>query len=638
MNIQINELESKIKQYAQSYYTGESEVPDEVFDSLIDNLKRINPNSEILTKPGWGYEPDGDKVSHLYNLTIGSLPKVKSVDNISTDKFLPSNCRVSAKLDGISVVSYYKDGRRFLSLTRGNGKEGKVVTDKIDIISPQTKELPQKFTGAIRGEVLFSNKNWELLKKNYEDKVTNPRNVAAGIMNRDYIDAHTEYLSYVVYKVIVSEEKVFTSNTNTNNTDMFRHMDSILLYNNFDRVPEFTISRGQWYESDLIDCYSRFCLEYPCDGLVITDKKIKSNNNYELEYNEFAYKFKSESEEVEVIDVDWNATRTGRIIPRIWIEPIQLSGVTVQKCTGHNAAFIRDNKINKGTIIEITRSNEVIPYCLGVVSNYNNEGLLPTTCPNCSAELVWKGEDLFCENENEDQMIYRFISTVGNIDGAGSSLYNKIIKLYGLTEFNDLLNFLDNLNSDNRRNLDIQINNEIGGEVTKEKCHKILDTISYNVNPVVFLVGCNVNGLSWKTADNLIKSYPEYVNDIILNTVDYDKISTIDGFGYTTIEVLKNFEYRISELAKRLNFNTKDDKTDNIGTKFLVAITGSLSMKRSQYIKMLESKGFEISSNFKKIKYLITNNPESNSSKIRKAIDNNVEIISEKEFENNFLK
>lgn len=360
-------LENRIRKYAQSYYTGNSEISDEEFDNLIDELKEINPESEILKTPGWGYELQGSKVKHLYNMTIGSLPKVKRVEDID-DKYEPVQCRASAKLDGISVVSYYKDGKRFLSLTRGNGKEGKVVTDKIDIISPQTKILQNRnFTGAVRGEVLFSNKNWDKLKDKY-DEVSNPRNIAAGIMNRDYIDEDTMYLSYVVYKVIAdnSNPKFIQGDAYS-----FRDMEGLLLYNNFDIVPSiYTVEYNFWNENVLKEYYDRFRLEYPCDGLVITKRNIKVSENNEIVYDEFAFKFEAESKEVIVKNIDWNATRTGRIIPRVWFDPVQLSGAYVQKCTGHNAAFIRDNKIKEGTVIVIERSGEVIP---NIVKVYDNE-------------------------------------------------------------------------------------------------------------------------------------------------------------------------------------------------------------------------------------------------------------------------
>lgn len=626
------ELESLIKSYAKTYYSDYSTVSDDYFDELVEELRRVDPNSKILVTPGWGYEPEGKKEKHLYGEITG-LPKIKKIEDIP-EGYRPYHCRVSIKLDGLSAVSYYKNGKRFLSLTRGNGVEGKVVTDKIDMISPETKELPNNFTGAVRGELVISQTTWDIIKDHYKDNPSaNQRNVASGIINRDYINEETKYVDYVVYKVIADPEGVI---------DSFRSMESFLLYNNFKTVPEvYSTSRNEFSQSIFEEYYERFKQIYPCDGVVVTDYNIFHEESGEIKYKEFAYKFKSDSEEVVVTDVTWSAGRTGRIVPRVWFNPVNLSGVQVQKCTGHNAAFIRDNQINKGTVIEVTRSGEVIPYIVKIVDNSNNEGLLPSTCPNCGVELTWKGDDLVCENENEDQLIYRFVSTAGSIDGAGWSLYNKILEIFEIKTFKDLVCFISDATkdyTDTRGEMTKNIiYNSISGKVTQQKCIKVVEKIIKGIYPSTFLVACNINGISWNTAECLVKSYPKYFKDLRQGCVDYDKLYSINGFGYATVQALKRFESRLRELARVCAITQVEEKRE-VSHQFSVAITGSLSMKRSEFDALLQSKGITQSSNFKEVKYLITNNPESTSSKMQKAINNGVEIISEEEFTKIFLK
>lgn len=624
------ELESLIKSYAKTYYSDYSTVSDDYFDELVEELREVDPNSKILVTPGWGYEPEGKKEKHLYG-EISGLPKIKKIEDIP-EGYLPYRCRVSIKLDGLSAVSYYKNGKRFLSLTRGNGVEGKVITDKIDMISPETKELPNNFTGAVRGELVISQATWNKIKDQYKDNPSaNQRNVASGIINRDYVNEETKYVDYVVYKVVADPE---------NTIDSFRSMEGFLLYNNFKLVPEvYSTSRGMFTQRIFEEYYERFKQIYPCDGVVVTDYDICHEESGEIKYKEFAYKFKSDSEEVVVTDVTWSAGRTGRIVPRIWFTPVTLSGVQVQKCTGHNAAFIRDNQINKGTVIEVTRSGEVIPYMTKVVSNPNDKGLLPSTCPNCKAELTWKGDDLICENENEDQLVYRFISTAGSIDGAGWSLYSKVLETFDIKTFKDLVCFISDATKDYEvtqgemvKNI---IYNSISGKVTQQKCIKVVEKIIKGIYPSTFLVACNINGVSWNTAESLFKHYPEYFYDLYQEKVDYDKLYSINGFGYTTVQTLRRFEERLRDLVRVCTI-LEEKKT--VEYQFSVAITGSLSMKRSDFDALLQSKGITQSSNFKEIKYLITNNPDSTSSKMQKAVSNGVEIISEEEFTKIFLK
>lgn len=627
------DLENLIKKYAQSYYSGISEVSDEYFDELVEELKTFYPESEVLNKTGWGFEPDGEKKSsHLYGMTVLGLRKVKSIESIPSG-FFPYNTRFSAKLDGLSVVSYYKNGERYLSLTRGNGKVGKIVTDKIDIISPETKKISQDFTGAVRGEVLFSSKNWNLVKEKYliDNPSANPRNIASGILNRDYINEETELLSYVVYKIVAQESEIKDQGR------FFSDMEAFLIYNNFTFVPSFIRDDEDHFDLQrLKSLYDTFCDTYPCDGIVLTRRdNVRYSSSGEVTYDEVAYKFESESAEVVVTDVDWNATRTGRVVPRIWFDPVNLSGAMIKKCTGHNAAFIRDNKINKGTVIEITRSNEVIPYMKKVISNKNSEGLIPETCPNCGAELRWKGEDLVCDNENESQLIYRFISVVGETDGAGWSLYSKFIDLFNLNSYEDLIKFLLRVVND-KESLTNTVCESIKGSSTQNKCLNIINKISSEVDPVTVLVACNISGISWTTSGKLVDEYPSYFEDLLLNKVNYDTIWSIKGVGGSVVKTLQFFEARIRGIASKLRI--KDHAKESSELNFYVAITGALSVKRSEFDRILSEKGIQQSSNFKEVKYLITNNPDSTSSKMKKAKDHGVEIISEEDFTNLYLQ
>lgn len=628
----IEELEELIKKYAQAYYSGNSEVEDDYFDSLVDELRVLSPDSEVLNKTGWGFEPQGRKVNHLYDLTIGSLSKIKSVENIPS-KFIPDFTRLSAKLDGLSVVSYYNKGRRTLSLTRGNGKQGLDVTDKINMISPETEVLGYEFTGAVRGEVLMSISQWNKVKSDRfeNDPSANPRNFSAGVLNRKELSTDLKLLDYVVYKVVADPLKVFKSGFSEEFD--FKKMNDFLRQE-FKIVPYRTSSvLSTSFMKDLFDDFNK---TYPCDGIVLTRMDRISYEGSVVDFQEVAYKFESESTEVVVTDVDWNVTRTGRVVPRIWFDPVELSGALVRKCTGFNAEFIKDNKINRGTVIRVTRSGEVIPHILEIISNPCEVGLLPKTCPNCGASLVWKGVDLCCENENEESLIYQFITKTGAIEGAGWSLYSRLIETLSLKTFEDLVNFLKDL-CDDPTKFDQLIYDKISGTVTQNKCISILRIIHNGTDPETFLVACNINGISWKSASNLTQSYPEFLIDVINQKVNYDKLWSINGFGSSLVEAIKSSESKIRKLAESVRLRTPEIKED-VSTKFKVAITGALSMKRSDFDRLLSQYGYEQSSNFKEIKYLITNNPESTSSKMKKAKDYGVEIVSEKEFSEKYFK
>ena len=192
------DLENKIRHYASLYYAGNPEISDDEFDDLVDQLREIDPNSYVLTTVGWGsgVETNGKKTDHKYQL-IGSLNKIKNVDDIPNYRFPV----VSAKLDGLSAVLYYKNGKLEKAVTRGNGTQGIDITEKVVRILDGKTTIEPKLTCAIRGELVISVDDWNSMIE-VDSSLKNPRNTAAGIINRNDITDDIDYVSLVVYNVI----------------------------------------------------------------------------------------------------------------------------------------------------------------------------------------------------------------------------------------------------------------------------------------------------------------------------------------------------------------------------------------------------------------------------------------------------
>lgn len=637
---EILNLESQIKEYAEAYYSGDALVSDEEFDALVERLKEISPESEVLKTPGWGYEPaENKKVPHRYGLFVGSLPKIK--EGTALPSQWSTSLRVSAKLDGISVVSYYEKGHRVLSLTRGNGSQGLDVTKKINIISPETETLSKTFTGAVRGEVLCDVDTWKSLKETrFKDNPSaNSRNFTAGVMNRNEESDDLKNLKYVVYKIIADPERVLSSRIDSRYVDMDKMSDTL---KEFTFVPcRYINTSSEKTPETLKNLFEEFCKVYPCDGLVLTSMSVTYDKDT-VQYEEIAYKFGSESKEVTVTKVTWTPSRTGRIVPRVWFDPVELSGAVVQKCTGFNAAFIKNNHIAKGAKILVCRSGEVIPHILKVITPSTEVKLLPTVCPSCGEDLYWKGEDLVCVNETGRQLPYRFLSVAGEIPGAGYSTYNLILDTFEVTDQTSLMNFLSLIKKywdteEKEQRIVSRIYDNVSGEATRDLCIKILDKIYQGIDSRTFLVACNIKGLSWEVSKNLMTNYPEFLKDATKTFINEDRLRKIPGVGSSMVATLRLYRRRICDLY--LSTNVVDYEPLSVPSGgFSVAITGSLSIKRSEFDALLQSKGISQSSNFKEIKYLITNNPDTTSSKMRKAKENNVEIISESKFFEKFLK
>lgn len=341
--MEVKELEEKIKYYAENYYQGNSLIPDETFDSLVDTLRKIKPDSPILTT-GWGFEVHGNKIKHKYT-HIGSLDKCKTYKEIPDMFKVNQMIYVSPKLDGLSAVAYYKNGKLIKGITRGNGEYGKDITNKlIKILGNEIQD--KSFTGGVRGELIISNSNWELLKQKYNDSdMIAPRNFAAGIINRDEIEEDIQYIDMVVYKVVGDESNKLRN----------RHQVLEWLSQNFKHhIPELCIYITQDWDSNIaVNIFNLFKQNgYNLDGLVLTLDNIQYTNNNGILYTEVAYKFAAETVNTIVRDIKWTLSRLQRYVPVVEIEPVELSGARIERATGNNAKMIQDLGIGIGAEIK----------------------------------------------------------------------------------------------------------------------------------------------------------------------------------------------------------------------------------------------------------------------------------------------
>ena len=352
------DLEAQISYYATKYYSGEPEISDEQFDLLVDKLRSIDPNSSVL-KTGWGFEVENDKIKHKYS-HIGSLDKTKTYADIP-DRFKQKTIFISPKLDGLSAVAYYENGRLVRGITRGNGEFGKDITNKlIRIIGSQI--FDKSFTGAVRGELIISNNNWNKLQDKYINLIS-PRNFAAGIINRKDIDDDIDMIDLVVYKVVGQENKpIFTQREDmlqwlkTN----FVHCIPIYYY------PVLNETSWETYHTQTFEDFKK--LGYSLDGLVLTNPNVvydTIHNGYI--FDEVAFKFPAESTTTTIKDIIWELSRTQRLIPVASVEPVELSGAIVEHATCNNAKWVLNMGLKPGCVVEIVRSGEVIPQILGRV-------------------------------------------------------------------------------------------------------------------------------------------------------------------------------------------------------------------------------------------------------------------------------
>ena len=627
--MEVKALEEKIKYYAENYYQGNSLIPDETFDSLVDTLRKIKPDSPILTT-GWGFEVQGNKIKHKYT-HIGSLDKCKTYKEIPDMFKVNQMIYVSPKLDGLSAVAYYKNGKLIKGITRGNGEYGKDITNKlIKILGNEIQD--KSFTGGVRGELIISNSNWELLKQKYNDSdMIAPRNFAAGIINRDEIEEDIQYIDMVVYKVVGDESNKLRN----------RHQVLEWLSQNFKHhIPELCIYITQDWDSNIaVNIFNLFKQNgYNLDGLVLTLDNIQYTNNNGILYTEVAYKFAAETVNTTVRDIKWTLSRLQRYVPVVEIEPVELSGARIERATGNNAKMIQDLGIGIGAEIKIQRSGEVIPKIVEVISPV--ESNLPTTCPVCNEALRWNGVDLVCNNKNCPNVklsdLEQWCEVIGETDGLQWTIMKQYLDMYGINSIESLYlrrGYVEtDLTSRQLSITDLKI---------KEFFKKLYED---EVSLYKLLMALNIPRLGDKTCKELSK-YPSICKKLfsyVLCTSAYTdddyrnlrcdifnivKEATTEAI-FQNINKLQNAKWILNDSFVRVKF----EQVSTLQTKY-VAVTGSLqSMKRKDFEKYIAQFGYELTSTLSKCEYLITNNPNSGSTKNKEAQKYNIPIITENEF------
>ena len=642
------ERQKLIKEASQAYYSdGSSPLTDAEFDALLEEERRENPNSPLLGV-GHGYvvnfdSTPGEKYKHKYGVA-GSLEKCHNYKELSSNLKNARKISATLKLDGLSVVLYYQNGVMYQALTRGEGGiTGIDITKKIQEISPSYTLLRDtEFTGAVRGEIVMSFEQFDRYSKLHAE-VKNPRNTTAGLINAKELSEDLEYLDVVVYTVVGIETKEIYMHDTAGEVYQYRTPFSDYatmhnwLENNFGKnhtvVMKF-LDTSDLTETKFVDVMTALRAEfygtYPADGIVLTNNDIHIIN-HEVTYDANAFKFKAESEETTVTGIEWNLSKTKYLIPTLLVNSVQLSGTTVQRCTGNNAKYLVDNGLGIGAEIELLKSGEIIPKVERVIKPAHCT--LPIVCPECSTLLIWDGVHLKCPNpECKDHIMQDLLvwcNNIAPIDGLGDTLKVKF--------FNELH---DNYIPDgNHTQFEISIegiyayNETMVPRGAQEQlfCQMLYDLKQKKVPVIAALKALNIPRLGDATAD-LLSHYKGDIDKLIEGDTPDNLAYRLGNANAESIIKHKDKFKRLKYIYKNIQF---DDGTST--EKIKVAITGSLeSMTRSQFEKILNEHGFVLGNITKDTKYLITNTPNSGSSKNAMADKLGIEKITEAEFRGRF--
>lgn len=608
--ISVDELKAKIIQANKLYREGNPIMDDLQFDSLVEQYQSQVSEDEYNTFRDSLHEVKG-KVKHPF--VMGSLDKLKIEEPDAIVKFIKSikgPLNISAKVDGISCRLQYKKGVLVSASTRGDGSFGEDISDKIKFVkhvpSALTWQLQDRDEINIRGELV-------ILKEDFASMsgFANPRNACAGIMNRkDWSKDDVANVSFIAYTILGTE---------------FRKQDqfSQLLNNGFETA---------WFENIIDDIdYSTIVddlkakaeqgFEYETDGLVICSGWYKNEAKYRPDACK-AVKINQLVATTKLIDIAWEGpSKDGFMIPVAQLEPIQLGGAMISRAALHNLDFIEEKYIKYGSEVKVLKSGDIIPKIIEVVSNDDTNDIeLPDVCPCCGFELKRDGINLRCSNKKcKDQTTYQVMHFIRKLDVESTSF--KTLQKLNIFTYDDLLAFRPDSKHKSEKKLEDELKNKVFTRSKKE----LLSALNFRgLSETLLTQIIDFYGIDTVMNEGPFAGLPKGVGEITLQKFTDDLKENIGILKKITSDV----RYSYDESAVTLKENAK--ATSN---GMSVCFTGALSMSRGTVSKMAEDAGFEVKNGVTKgLTYLVTNTPDSGSSKNKKAQQLGTKIINEAEF------
>ena len=609
------DLKNKITEANVAYRKGNPLIDDATYDSLLEEFQKQVSSEEyeaFRDSLNEGFMVTSEKKKIKHDFIAGSLDKLKYEEPASIKKFLKKNIKnalhVSAKVDGLSGIAKYVNGELVSLGTRGDGYIGECHTEKAQFIQFLPKKIDIKDTISIRGELVILKKDLS----NVEGSAA--RNIVSGLIGRkEWNSKDIKNVSFIAYTILGNS---FTKE------EQFK----ILENNNF-KVAWNTIVEKDVFEDgdeDIVEKLFTFAtqnFEYETDGLVISDTSYCNEDKYRPDA-QMAFKTNLQKFETRLIDIEWNGpSKNGVFVPIGILEPVECNGVIVSRCTLHNLNFIEAKGLKLGSRIAIIRSGDVIPKLLSVVSVDDSctDVEFPTECSCCGTILVRDGVNFRCPNKMcKDQTTFQVALFIRKFDVESANV--KTLNKFGIHTINDLLSFSPN----SKYKSEMKLANELQEKI-------------FNKSKRDLLAAMNFDGIGETIAGKIIDKFGY---DAIKSNPNVVKTVRIDGIGDSFIQkflddVEKNIEF-VEKITKDSRYNYIENATSNVVKKQIigsVCFTGALSIPRSQATKLAIDAGFEVKGGVSKgLTYLVTNTPNSGSSKNKKAQQLGTKVISEDEF------
>lgn len=641
-NERMKELVSLLNKASRAYYQEAQEIMSNYeYDRLYDELKELEDELGITLSNSptvnVGYEVVSELPKERHESPMLSLDKTKEVEELKN--FVgDQKVLMSWKMDGLTVVLTYRDGKLYKAVTRGNGEVGDVITNNAKVFKNVPVQIAYQGELILRGEAVIGYKDFEKINQEIEDvdaRYKNPRNLCSGSVRQlnNQITAKRNVMFYAF--TLVQADGVDFQNSRACQMEWLKSQG-------FTTVEYYMVTRDT-VEDEVAKFSSKISEnDFPSDGLVLTYDDIAYGRSLgrtaKFPRDSFAFKWQDEIRETVLREIEWSPSRTGLINPVAIFDPVELEGTTVSRASVHNISIMEELELGIGDRIEVYKANMIIPQ---IAENLTRSGVkdIPCKCPVCQGETkirqVGNAKALYCMNpECQAKHVKSFALFVSrdalNIEGLSEATLEKFISRGYIHTFADIFH-LDQYKEK------IQKMEGFGEKSYKKLTESIEKARTTTLPRVIYSLG--IAGIGLANAKVICRELKYDVESLL--KVSEEELNEIQGVGevlakafvgyFADAKHVENFRRLLNELTIPEETVTKQQIFE--GVNFV--ITGSVKhfANRGEVKELIESLGGKVTGSVtSKTNYLINNDVTSTSSKNKKANELGIPIISEETF------
>ncbi|MCI6613190.1 MAG: NAD-dependent DNA ligase LigA [Clostridiales bacterium] len=647
---EMKQLRDTLNENARLYYTlDRSTMSDYEYDHLYRRLQDLEREHPEEITPDSPTQRVGDAVRNDFAEVLHPVP-LESLEDVfdgnEVQDFLAkvletlpqAEYSVEPKVDGLSVALEYRDGVFYQGATRGDGRKGEDVTGNLRTIRSSPMVLPEKLPRLIvRGEVYMARSVFEEINEELELEgkplLANPRNAAAGsLRQKDPKMCAKRRLDIAVFNLQLAERRTFTTHAETL---------AYLKAQGFPTIPHATLSNGEDILRE-IDRLGDTRMEFPfdIDGAVVklnnlSDRDILGSTAKCPKWA-VAYKYPPEQKTSRVVDIVVQVGRTGVLTPKAVLEPVRLAGTTVTNATLHNQDYIREKDIRIGDTVIVQKAGEIIPEIVSVEREKRPddaaEFVFPQTCPVCGAPVLRDpdGAAIRCTGaECPAQLLRNLIHFAArdamDIDGIGPAVLQQLIEAKLVANPADLYD----LTAEQLKKLE-----RMGAKSAQNAVEAIAKSKENDLWRLIYALG--IRQVGEKAAKVLAAHFGSMD---ALRRATAEELTQIDDVGAVTADYITRWmqSEQAADLLERLknaglNMESRRTLVDSRFAGMTFVLTGALTrFTREEAGEMIEQRGGKAASSVsKKTTYVVAG--ENAGSKLKKAQELNIPVLSEEEF------